>query len=325
MMTADRPRPIQVSVCLVPGFSLTGVASTVEPLRIANRVIGREAFVWNLLSVDGTPATASSGIVISVDRGLEAALHALVREADRPDFAFVVAGLDVEKRRYPLLIRWLKALAKRDVVIGGISTGAHLLAEAGLLEGRRCTMHWENIPAFTERFPGVEVRHELCVIDGNLFTCAGGTSAIDMMLHVIATRLDQVTAARVAEQLIMPAVRPLDQHQRGPIGLGLRRPDPRLSAAVRRMEESIGQPAGMPEIAGSLGLSRRQLERLFERDLGKTPARYFMELRLERACHLLQQTRMPVIEVAMACGFASAAHFSRCFRRHYGDTPRTAR
>jgi transcriptional regulator GlxA family with amidase domain len=309
----------------VPGFSLTGVASTIEPLRIANRVTGREAFAWSLVSVDGAPATASSGIVVSVDRGLETALKAIVRDEERPDFAFVVAGLDVEKRRYPLLIRWLKALAKRNVMIGGISTGAYILAEAGLLEGHRCTMHWENIPAFTERFPGVEVRQEICVIDGYLLTCAGGTSAIDMMLHVIASNLDQVTAARVAEQLIMPAVRPLDQHQRGPVGLGLRRTDPRLSAAVRRMEESIAQPVGVPEIARALGLSRRQLERLFERDLGKTPARYFMELRLERARHLLQQTRMPVIEVAMACGFASAAHFSRSFRRRYGSSPKAVR
>lgn len=324
-MTAGRSGPIRVSICLVPGFSLTGVASTVEPLRIANRVTGREAFTWSLVSVDGAPAEASSGIVLSVDRGLDAALKAIVRDEERPDFAFVVAGLDVEKRRYPLLLRWLKALAKRKVMIGGISTGAHILAEAGLLEGHRCTMHWENIPAFTERFPGIEVRQDLCVIDGNLLTCAGGTSAIDMMLHVIASNLDQVTAARVAEQLIMPAVRPLDQHQRGNVGLGLRRTDPRLSAAVRRMEESIAQRVGVPEIARALGLSRRQLERLFERDLGMTPARYLRELRLERSRHLLQQTRMPVIEIAMACGFASAAHFSRSFRRRYGTSPKAAR
>jgi transcriptional regulator GlxA family with amidase domain len=324
-VTAGRSGPIRVSICLVPGFSLTGVASTIEPLRIANRVTGREAFSWSLVSVDGAPAEASSGIVLSVDRGLDAALKAIVRDEERPDFAFVVAGLDVEKRRYPLLLRWLKALAKRKVMIGGISTGAHILAEAGLLEGHRCTMHWENIPAFTERFPGIEVRQELCVIDGNLLTCAGGTSAIDMMLHVIASNLDQVTAARVAEQLIMPAVRPLDQHQRGNVGLGLRRTDPRLSAAVRRMEESIAQRVGVPEIARALGLSRRQLERLFERDLGMTPARYLRELRLERGRHLLQQTRMPVIEIAMACGFASAAHFSRSFRRRYGTSPKAAR
>jgi transcriptional regulator GlxA family with amidase domain len=324
-VTAGRSGPIRVSICLVPGFSLTGVASTIEPLRIANRVTGREAFSWSLVSVDGAPAEASSGIVLSVDRGLEAALKAIVRDEERPDFAFVVAGLDVEKRRYPLLLRWLKALAKRKVMIGGISTGAHILAEAGLLEGHRCTMHWENIPAFTERFPGIEVRQELCVIDGNLLTCAGGTSAIDMMLHVIASNLDQVTAAHVAEQLIMPAVRPLDQHQRGNVGLGLRRTDPRLSAAVRCMEESIAQRVGVPEIARALGLSRRQLERLFERDLGMTPARYLRELRLERSRHLLQQTRMPVIEIAMACGFASAAHFSRSFRRRYGTSPKAAR
>lgn len=316
--------PTRVVLCLVPGFSIMGVASALEPLRIANRVSGREAFTWRVVSLDGASIAASNGITLGVNGGLLPELQALSR-GELPDLAFVVAGLDVEKRRHGLLMRWVRALAKRDVVVGGISTGAWVLAAAGILDGKTCTLHWENIPAFAEHFPGVEVRQELCVMDGNVFTCAGGTSAIDMMLHVVASKLGAETAAQVAAQLILPAVRPLDQRQRGPIGRRLERADTRLGEAMRLMEESIGSPIALDELAGRLGLSRRQLERLFERDLGKSPAQYFLDLRLQRARHLLQQTELRVIEVAMACGFASAAHFSKCFRRAFGAPPHAVR
>lgn len=301
-----------------------GVASALEPLRIANRMSGRSAFSWRVVSPDGDQIDASNGIPLVVDGGISREIAALSRGIV-PDFAFVVAGLEVEKRRHDLLVRWVRALAKRGVIVGGISTGAWILASAGILDGKACTLHWENIPAFAERFPGVEVRQELCVSDRNVLTCAGGTSAIDMMLHVVAERLGSEIAAAVAAQLILPAVRALDQHQRGPIGRELHAVDGRLSDATRLMEESISTPIALADLAGRLGLSRRQLERLFERDLGKSPARYYLDLRLQHARHLLEQTDLRIIEVAMACGFASAAHFSKCFRQAYGRAPRAVR
>lgn len=317
-------RPFDITLCLVPGYSTMSLASALEPLRMANRLADREIFRWAVVSVDGEPARASSGVIVNVDHGLAAERKRLSR-SEAPDMVLVAAGLDVETRRYPELERWLVALHRRRIIIGGISTAAYMMADAGLLDGRTCTLHWENLPAFAERYPTVEVRQELCVIDGNLLTCAGGTSAIDMMLHVIAEKSGRGLARGVADQLILPAVRPLDQRQRGPIGTSLRRASPVLAEAVKLMEEQIATRTTLGGFVGSLGLSRRQVERLFRAELGKPPARYFLELRLERARHLLLQTDMPVIEVATACGFVSASHFSRCFSRLYGASPQAAR
>ncbi|MBL8670479.1 MAG: GlxA family transcriptional regulator [Alphaproteobacteria bacterium] len=320
--------PLHVVFCLLPDFPMLAFASAIEPLRMANRMAGRPAFRWSLVSPDGEAARASNGIALTVDGGLIDAAGGRpggLIEAAQPDYAFVVAGLDVERHSRPPVKRWLRMLAKRGVAVGGISSAAHVLADAGLLDNRRCAVHWENLPALAERFPQVDARQELCVIDDNIYTCAGGTAAIDMMLHVIARHVDEAIAGKVADQCILGSVRPLDQRQRQPMGRDLRRASPLVAAAAKLMEDHLASPLALAALPGRLGLSRRQVERQFKRDLGMSPARYYMQLRLERARHLLLQTALPVIDVAIACGFVSASHFSKSYRRQFRRAPQDER
>jgi transcriptional regulator GlxA family with amidase domain len=223
------------------------------------------------------------------------------------------------------VLGWLRRLDRQGLVIGGVSLGSYLLARAGLLAGYRSTVHWENLAAFAEEFPDLEVTNELFEIDRNRFTCSGGIAALDLMLDLIARQHGRDLAKAVSEQFIQERIR--DRHDRQrmalPARLGVRHP--KLLEVVRRMEESAEEPIARARLAAGVGLSSRQLERMFRRYLDRTPTRYYLELRLARARLLLLQTELPVLEVALACGFVSASHFSKCYRDVYGCTPRDQR
>jgi len=209
--------------------------------------------------------------------------------------------------------------------IGALCTGSHVLARAGLLDGHRCTIHWENIAAFTEDFPDIEVTSELFEVDRNRFTCSGGTAALDMMLNMIALQHGHELATAVSEQFMHERIRDRHDHQRMalPARLGVRHP--KLIRVIRQMEANLEEPLDRGQLAAAAGLSTRQLERLFRKYLNRSPARYYVELRLNRARLLLLQTNMSVIDVALACGFVSASHFSKCYRDFFGKTPRRER
>ena len=199
------------------------------------------------------------------------------------------------------------------------------MAKAGILEGYRCTIHWENLPSFCEDFPEIDVTTELFEIDRSRFTCSGGTAAIDLMLHLISRQYGHELAAQVADQFMHERIRDQHDHQRMslPARLGVRHP--KLLSVIALMEENLEEPLGRTELAENAGLSTRQLERLFRKYLNRSPARYYLELRLNKARLLLLQTNMSVIDVALACGFVSASHFSKCYRDFFGRTPRKER
>ena len=309
--------PLPVAFLLVPQFSMMSFTSAVEPLRSANRMSGRALYSWHILSPDGAPVSASNGIAImpSGDIGQAAEAAMLV----------VCAGVDGHRYADAGVLGWLRRLDRQGLVIGGVSLGSYLLARAGLLAGYRSTVHWENLAAFAEEFPDLEVTSELFEIDRNRFTCSGGIAALDLMLDLIARQHGRALAKAVSEQFIHERIR--DRHDRQrmalPARLGVRHP--KLLEVVRRMEESTEEPIARARLAASVGLSSRQLERLFRRYLDRTPTRYYLELRLARARLLLLQTELPVLEVALACGFVSASHFSKCYRDVYGCTPRDQR
>jgi transcriptional regulator GlxA family with amidase domain len=216
-------------------------------------------------------------------------------------------------------------MGRRGLDIGAMCTGSHILARAGLLDGHRCTIHWENLASFVEDFPDVEVTAELFEIDRHRFTCSGGTAAIDLMLNVISRQHGHELAAAVADQLMHERIRDEHDHQRMslPARLGVRHP--KLLSVIELMEQNLEEPMSRAELAGRAGLSTRQLERLFRKYLSRSPARYYLELRLHKARLLLLQTNMSVIDVALACGFVSASHFSKCYRDFFGRTPRKER
>ncbi len=204
---------------------------------------------------------------------------------------------------------------------GGLCTASYVRARAGLLDGKKATIHWENHDSFTEEFEEVFLTKSVFVIDGNRMTTAGGTASIDLVLKLIAEDHGETIANAVADQQIYTTIRTDQDTQRlsVPTRIGVRHP--KLSAVIQMMEKHIEEPVSPSLLARDVGMSTRQLERLFRRYLNRSPKRYYMELRLQKARNLLMQTDMSVINVALACGFASPSHFSKCYRAHYNTTP----
>ena len=220
---------------------------------------------------------------------------------------------------------WLREEYNRGVAIGGLCTGAHVLATAGLLSNKRCAIHWENLPGFAEAFPKANVYADLFEVDQNIYTCAGGTAALDMMLKLIGDDFDDNLVNRVCEQVLTDRVRSPTDRQRLPLRARLGVQNSKVLTIIELMEANLSEPLSLIEIADHVGLSRRQIERLFRTEMGRSPARYYLEIRLDRARHLLIQSSMPVVEVAVACGFVSASHFSKCYRELYARSPQQER
>ncbi|HET6519679.1 MAG TPA: GlxA family transcriptional regulator [Geminicoccaceae bacterium] len=323
-MFATEPRslPEVIAFFLVPNFSMIAFGSALEPLRLANRLAERELYRWHLVSRDGGPVRASNGVSVNSDSAT-----AEVGPGRRVPAQSIVlcAGLTAERYADREVFGWLHRCDRQGVEIGALCTGAHVLARAGLLDGYRCTIHWENLPGFIEAFPDIQVSADLFEIDRNRFTCSGGTSALDMMLHLIASQHGAELATKVSEQCLLDRMRGPHDHQRLPLRVRLGVHHPRLIKSIEIMEANLEEPLDQEELARYVGLSRRQLERLFAAHLGRTPARFYLEQRLGRARRLLYQTDMAVIDVALACGFVSASHFSKCYRQMYGKTPREER
>lgn len=288
-------------------------AAAIEPLRAANRLSGESLFAWRLYSRDGDPVRASNGI--------EIAIGGSIRDDVALDLLLVCAGTpDVGARDKPLA-QWLRGVVRGGASVGAISLGAYPLAHAGLLDGRRCALHWENLAAFGEQFPRVRTTTDIFVIDGNRFTCSGGTAGLDMMLQLITDRNGRSLANDVSEQFIHPRIRGTQDRQRMAIQARLGAANQKLIAAIGLMESTADEPRDVRQIAADVGLSPRQLERLFAKYLRASPSRHYLELRLDRARELLLQTAKPILDVAVDCGFASASHFSRCYRAVYGHKP----
>ncbi|WP_151717612.1 GlxA family transcriptional regulator [Gemmobacter serpentinus] len=310
---AKETGPRRFIFLLLDRFTMISFAGAIEPLRIANRVAGREIYAWRLAGEGGGAAICSNGASFRLDMGLE--------EVDREDTVLVCGGIDVARATTRAVTGWLRREARRGVAMGGICTGSYALARAGLLDGKKATIHWENQDGFLEEFEEVKLTKSVFVIDGNRMSTAGGTASLDLMLKIIAADHGEDIANTVADQLIYNAIRTDQDTQRLsiPTRIGVRHP--KLSQVIQMMERNIEDPISPADLAEDVGMSTRQLERLFRRYLNRSPKRYYMELRLSKARNLLMQTDMSVINVALACGFASPSHFSKCYRSHYNTTP----
>lgn len=309
---------------LVPDFTMVAFASALDPLRLANRMLGYDAYKWRLASIDGKPVRASNGVVCAVDTSLEEERRKMAGP-DRPSMVVVCSGINVETYYNKSTFAWLREEYNRGVAIGGLCTGAHVLAAAGLLANKRCAIHWENLPGFSEAFPKANVFADLFEIDQNIYTCAGGTASLDMMLKLIGEDFDENVVNRVCEQVLTDRVRSPTDRQRLPLRARLGVQNTKVLTIIELMEANLSEPLSLVEIADRVDLSRRQIERLFRHEMGRSPARYYLEIRLDRARHLLLQSSLPVVEVAVACGFVSASHFSKCYRELYARSPQQER
>jgi transcriptional regulator GlxA family with amidase domain len=307
----------RVGFFLVPGFSMMALSAATEPLRAANRVSGRDVYSWHLLSVDGLEVSSSSGfrLVPEFSIGERGELALLI----------VVSSLDVTEFHDQRVFAWLRRLAQSNCRLGAVSTGTLLLARAGLLNGYRCTIHWELRRDFAEEFPEIEATRDLFCIDRNRVTCGGGTAALDLMLALIAERHGHFIAAEVAEQFLHTRIRPPGESQRMAVQWRYGITDRRMVRVINLMEQNIEHPLHTQTLAQIAGISRRQLERRFLGEFGKTPSRFYVELRLKHAQALLLQSTDSLLAVALKCGFSSASHFGRCFRATYHETPARVR
>ena len=298
---------------LMENFTLLSFASALDALRIANRMANRELYSWKFIGDGGQEVGCSAGTVFKLDDDLV--------ELHRDDIAILCGGMNIQSATTKRLLNWIRREARRGLTMGGLCTAAYPLAKAGLLDGKRATIHWENQDSFSEEFLEVNLTKSVFVVDGNRLSTAGGTSSIDLMLKIIADDHGEELANAVADQMIYSSIRTDQDTQRlsVPTRIGVRHP--KLSQVIQMMEQNIEEPISPATLAKNVGMSTRQLERLFRRYLSRSPKRYYMELRLQKARNLLMQTDMSVINVALACGFASPSHFSKGYRAHYSTTP----
>ena len=307
-----------VGFFLTDSFSMMAFIAALEPLRIANRLSGEPLYDWQVVSETGGPVMPTNGITeVSAAWSID----------DAPDFEvlFVAGPFDPLPYHNTKVFKWLARLARKEVLLGGIDTGSQLLARAGLLKGKRCTIHWENMQGFVNEFTDLQASHEIYEYDDRRLTCAGGTASMDMMLYFIEQQQGFELAASVSDVLIHPNIRHGDHPQRRSVEArtGVRHAG--LLECIELMEANLEQPLTPSELSVMIKVSKRQLERLFRRHLNTTPARYYLSLRLSEAKRLLEQSSMPIIDVAIACGFNSAGHFSYRYRSFYGISPRSAR
>jgi transcriptional regulator GlxA family with amidase domain len=314
-MVANRAgAPIRIAFLLVPQFSMMAFSAAIEPLRSANRVIERQLFEWRLVSVDGKEVTASNGIAIQTHHSLDK-LHST-------DMLVVCAGLDpVQFAPNHRLHHQLRRLARHGAMIGAISSGSFILADAGLLSGRRCTVHWEYEELFRSRYPALTASRDLYVVDRDVFTCSGGTAALDMMLHFVSEAATPDIAVAVAEQFIHPQIRQQEDHQRLEMHTRYGIDSPKLVEIIRLMEGALENPLDISRISVRVGISARQVERLFHEQIGTSPKAFYLSLRLARARTLLRQTLNPILAIAVECGFGSTSHFSHAYKRVFGIAP----
>ncbi|MGP3698863.1 GlxA family transcriptional regulator [Rhodobacter sp. NSM] len=298
---------------LVENFSHLAFSCALEPLRIANLLSGRELYRWSLASEDGTSATCSNRSVTLVNRGFE--------PLERGDRLFVVSGIHVQNHTTPALLNFLRRERAAGMSIGAICSGAYVLARAGFLTGVKTAIHWEFHDLFGEEFPEVDLVRNVFVTDEKFVTASGGTAAADLMLHLIAREHGRDLSTAIADQMVYNAVREGTAAQRVSLQSRHGMRNAHLSRAIELMQEHVEEPLSPFVLAGRLGISTRQLERLFGKFLNTSPKRYMMEIRLTRARNLIVQTEQSVSEIAMACGFTSTSHFTKVFRSRYGVTP----
>ena len=305
--------PARFTFILVEDFSHIAFSCAVEPLRIANLVSGETLYEWHLVSENGENATCSNGTVSMVNGGLDA-----IPKSAR---LFVLSGIRMRDHVTAPLLAALRRERANGANIGALCSGAWILAEAGFLDGKKASIHWEFHDSFSEAFPEVNLLRNVFVADESFITASGGTATADLMLHLIEADHGQDLAQAVADQMVYNAVRAASAEQKVSLQSrnGIR--NAHLAKAIAIMKDGIEEPVSPSVIAEDLGISTRQLERLFGKFLNTSPKKYYMELRLEKARNLLVQTDQSVTDIALACGFDSPGHFSRAYKTAFGHAP----
>lgn len=298
---------------LLDSYSMIAFANALEVLRMANLLSGQRLYTWAVATVNGEATSASNGLAIANPVSLA--------DLDACDVVFVCGGVEVQKAISAAVVQDLRRRAARGQVLGGLCTGAHALAEAGVMNGYRCAVHWENLTALREAWPKVRFALEVFVIDRDRITASGGIAPLHLMLHLVRGHHGNKLAMSISEQFIVDRIRDQTDQQKLPqpefVGPGYEH----LVEAMELMAANIEEPLALSEIADAAGVSLRQLERLFHRYHDVTPAQHYLALRLRRARELLAHTSAPIMQITVACGFQTASHFCKAYRTQFGHSP----
>lgn len=298
----------------LPKYSMIALSGAIDVLRMANQLSGSQRYRWSTYSLNETAVFASNGITARPSKPFDLS-------DPLPDVLFVCGGWDVRDAVDARLKQLLSSLAERNVALGGLCTGAYALMACNLLNGYRCAVHWEALPEMHAEFPNVRFVEQIFVIDRDRLTCTGGTAPLDMMLHVVAEDLGPVMAMNISHQFSIEFIRSGSDPQPIPIPsrIGFSRAE--LVESVRLMEANIDEPLSVPELARLVGMSERQLQRVFMESIKTSPKQYYLGIRLKHARKLIRTSGIPISNVPQMCGFSTTTHFSHAFRSFFGYAP----
>ncbi|WP_207936691.1 GlxA family transcriptional regulator [Pseudomonas sp. 51_B] len=309
----SRREPCTITVLLLEQFAMIALASTIEPLREANWIVGGHAYDIKVVSHDGNAVTSSNGMSINVDGG--------IADVSASSMVIVCSSWDPHLYMTPAILAWLRKLARQGSRVGAVETGTYVLASAGLLDGHRATIHWENLEGFTESFPRVKISNGIFEVDRTRFSAAGASAALDMMLYMIEETHGPAIATAVADGFVYRRTRQASSPQRSGPQERLNLRQPRLTRILEFLSQNLDRHLDVAEMALVEQISDREVRRLFSVHLNSTPQAYHRRLRLEKARALLKQTMMSVTDISVCCGFSSSSDFSRAFKREYGVQP----
>ncbi|MEB8386314.1 GlxA family transcriptional regulator [Rhodobacteraceae bacterium KMM 6894] len=298
---------------LLPKLTMLALSAAIEPLRVANQISQQELYRWYTMTRDGGPIRCSNNLSLVPDGP--------VVGPPKGARVFICAGIEPAETLDSQLVTWCARQAAHGVSVGAICTGAFTLAKAGLLAGRRFTLHWENQPAFMERFPDLVPSPNLYEVDGDLMTAAGGSASTDLMLSVIEDDFGSEFAQVVSDMCLHGRSHSDHAPQKTSRSAVMGSRNRHLIAGMRLMQENLEDPLTVDDLADQIGISKRQLERSFAKHTGLSPRRYYTDLRLARAYALLSETDLPIAEIAAATGFGGSSAFARAFRVKFDTAP----
>lgn len=307
----------RVGFLVLNEFTMIAFASAIEVLRMANHISGKSLYEWCVVTPDGRPVASSSGIAPTPTSTYE--------DAGPIDLLFVCGGTNVTRFVDDKVLALLRRIAQDRLILGGLCTGTYALVKAGLLNGYRAAIHWENLNALREAHTKVDFVEELFVIDRDRITCTGGIAPMDLMLAMVRERCGKTLVAEISEQFILERIRDSRDRQHIPLAARMGCNHKALVDVAALMEANIEEPLTLEELSHLAGLSQRHLQRMFRETLHVTPSHYYLDLRLRRARELLLQTEMSITSITVACGFQSACHFSKCYRALFGKPPSSER
>lgn len=307
----------KIGFLLVDGFTMMAFSNVIEPLRMANYVSAQPLYSWIISGLKGHQTSASNGVQITHTAEIKHLMDC--------ELVFICGGYEAENLMSHELKAIVERLAVRDIALGGLCTGAIAIANAGLLDNQAASLHWENITLAQEKFGNVQFLNHIFTIGERLYTCSGGVCALDMTLHIIKQHFGRELIEKIQDMFVITSIREPAIIQHLPKPKALNYSYVHVIDAIALMKTNIEEPLSLSEIAKYVGISERQLQRQFAKQLSISPQKYYLDLRLEHAKNLLKHTTMPVTTVSMASGFINVTSFSRAFQQRFNISAREYR